>query len=163
MEQDTRVGKSHLYTMRELNQHTADVIKKINESGEPAVITRHGRFVALITPLVGAGIESAVLGAVVDRLEKAQTEKSYSSSELARKLRDDEVNVESQGSRRELFQPGARQSEGLRTVTVVDSAGGEIKIDANGLPEDSIAYVSEQARTLTTPEILALVNRLKRG
>ncbi len=47
--------------MRELNQHTAKIIDDINENGCPALVTRHGRFIALITPLTGHSIESVVL------------------------------------------------------------------------------------------------------
>lgn len=69
MSRQTEVSNAHVYTMRDLNQHTADVIREINESGEPAVITRHGRFVALIKPLVGVNVESTVLGAVIAGIE----------------------------------------------------------------------------------------------
>jgi prevent-host-death family protein len=53
------VEAPRVYTMTELNQHTARVLEEVNESGRPAVVTRHGRFLALLTPL--AGVESAAL------------------------------------------------------------------------------------------------------
>ena len=62
----SRISSSHTYTMRELNQNTAKVIQEINEAGEPALITRQGRVVALITPLANERVEAAVLGAVLD-------------------------------------------------------------------------------------------------
>jgi antitoxin (DNA-binding transcriptional repressor) of toxin-antitoxin stability system len=62
----TPVDSAQLYTMRELNQRTADVIREINEAGKPALITRHGQFVALITPLANESVESAVIGAVLE-------------------------------------------------------------------------------------------------
>jgi prevent-host-death family protein len=49
------------YTMRELNQNTAQVIDEINDSGRPAMVTKHGRFIALITPMRDAAIEEMVL------------------------------------------------------------------------------------------------------
>ena len=49
------------YTIAELNQQTSRVLDEINASGEPALITKHGRMVALIRPLVGMSIESIVL------------------------------------------------------------------------------------------------------
>ena len=55
------LGEAKIYTMRELNQNTAQVIEEINYSGKPAAVTKHGRFIALITPLLGAQIESLVL------------------------------------------------------------------------------------------------------
>lgn len=61
-EQTTELASTTaLYTMRELNQNTARVMDEINRSGRPAAITKHGRFVALITPLGDAAIESVVL------------------------------------------------------------------------------------------------------
>ncbi|GAB1695132.1 type II toxin-antitoxin system Phd/YefM family antitoxin [Krasilnikovia sp. M28-CT-15] len=60
-----RIDLSHarVVTMRDLNQHTSTIIDEINAAKEPAVITKHGRFVALITPLAGRQIESVVLAA----------------------------------------------------------------------------------------------------
>jgi antitoxin (DNA-binding transcriptional repressor) of toxin-antitoxin stability system len=47
------VEDPQVFSMWELDQGTPDVIDKINKSGEPALITNHGRFVALICPLAG--------------------------------------------------------------------------------------------------------------
>jgi antitoxin (DNA-binding transcriptional repressor) of toxin-antitoxin stability system len=58
---DQTAGTSRTYTMRELSQATARVIDEINHSGQPALVTKHGRFVALITPLEHASLESVVL------------------------------------------------------------------------------------------------------
>lgn len=56
-----RLGEAQAYTMRQLNHDTAGVIEEINASGRPAVITKHGRLVAMITPLEGVQVESMVL------------------------------------------------------------------------------------------------------
>ena len=48
-------------SMRDLNQHTSTVIDQINDHGCPTLVTKHGHFVALITPLAGHTIESIVL------------------------------------------------------------------------------------------------------
>lgn len=66
------LGEAKIYTMRELNQNTAQVIDEVNRSGQPAAVTKHGRFVALITPLRGTQIESLVLshGRVADELHR---------------------------------------------------------------------------------------------
>lgn len=53
---------SRIYTLAELHLHTADVLREINESGEPAVITRHGRFLAVITPVAGINLEGKLIG-----------------------------------------------------------------------------------------------------
>jgi prevent-host-death family protein len=153
------LATSHLYTMRELNQHTADVIREINETGASAVITRHGRFVALITPLAGVRVESAVLGAVLDQLEQDQSDRVYSSTELARQLGG---SARSHGPR-ELFQEGARPPDYLQTLEVISKDGESVKIDVGALPAESLNYLVEAARKLSTSEIADLVNKLKRS
>jgi prevent-host-death family protein len=50
-----------VFTMRDLNQQTARIMKEIEKTGQPAFITKHGRFVALITPLSPHHVESRVL------------------------------------------------------------------------------------------------------
>lgn len=50
-----------VYTMTELNQHTARVLDEINAAGRPAAITKHGKFMVMITPLVDAQVESTAL------------------------------------------------------------------------------------------------------
>ncbi|MDO2934155.1 type II toxin-antitoxin system prevent-host-death family antitoxin [Paeniglutamicibacter sulfureus] len=86
----SRVASSHTYNMRELNQNTAKVIQEINESGEPALITRQGRPVALITPLANERVEAAVLGAVLDSVAQLNGDESLSevqnTEEVAREL-----------------------------------------------------------------------------
>jgi prevent-host-death family protein len=61
------VSSDRVYTMRELNQRTAEVLREINDDGRPALITRHGRFVAMITPLANRNIEAALLDQVLER------------------------------------------------------------------------------------------------
>ena len=70
------LGQAKIYTMRELNQNTAQVIDEVNRSGQPAAVTKHGRFIALITPLAGAQIESMVLshGKLADELHRRATD-----------------------------------------------------------------------------------------
>lgn len=96
---DHRVGSARVYTMRELNQSTADVIREINESGEPAAITRRGRFVALITPLAGRQVEAVAVAAVIEMATNASTllgetevSHAYTADEVASRL---DVNLPS--------------------------------------------------------------------
>jgi antitoxin (DNA-binding transcriptional repressor) of toxin-antitoxin stability system len=58
-----RVGDDQalVFTMRELNQQTALILKEIEQAGKPAIITRHGRFIATVTPLAPAQVESRVM------------------------------------------------------------------------------------------------------
>jgi prevent-host-death family protein len=51
--------EARIYTMRDLNQRTAEVMKDVEDHG-PVFITRHGRFIAVIHPL-GEGVERRVL------------------------------------------------------------------------------------------------------
>jgi prevent-host-death family protein len=50
-----------VFTMRELNQQTAKIMSEVEQSGKPAFITKHGRFVAVITPLAPGRVETQVL------------------------------------------------------------------------------------------------------
>ena len=56
-----RIDAPRVYTMTELNQQTARVLEEVNASGRPAVVTRHGRFVALLSPLAAGQVEAAAL------------------------------------------------------------------------------------------------------
>ena len=60
-----------VYTMRDLNQQTARVMSEIEETGKPAFITRHGRFVAIIKPLPPGQVESRVLAEMAREIGKA--------------------------------------------------------------------------------------------
>jgi prevent-host-death family protein len=90
MKVDSLVASSHTYSMRELNQNTARVLREINESGEPALITRQGRPVALITPLANERTEAAVLGAVLESVSELSGREPlsevHSAEEVAREL-----------------------------------------------------------------------------
>jgi antitoxin (DNA-binding transcriptional repressor) of toxin-antitoxin stability system len=63
--------KPGLYTTRQLNQQTAYVMDQIEKNG-PALITRHGRFVAMITPLKSE-VESRVLAEMALEISKLGT------------------------------------------------------------------------------------------
>jgi prevent-host-death family protein len=53
-----------VYTMRDLNQRTAEIIRAIREAGRPAFITSHGRFIAVIQPLEPGQVEQQALAAI---------------------------------------------------------------------------------------------------
>lgn len=59
-----------VYTLRDLNQQTARIMSEIEKSGKPAFITRHGRFVAIITPLAPGHVESRVLAEMAREIAK---------------------------------------------------------------------------------------------
>jgi hypothetical protein len=62
--------KALVYTMRELNRQTARIMGLIERTGKPAFSTRHGRFIALITPLATGQVESRVLTAMAREIGK---------------------------------------------------------------------------------------------
>ena len=80
-----------IYTMTELNQQTARVLEEVNASGAPAVITRHGRFVAMLSPLAPGQVESTALsrGPLADEIRRRQAaegEPSLSADELESRM-----------------------------------------------------------------------------
>jgi antitoxin (DNA-binding transcriptional repressor) of toxin-antitoxin stability system len=53
--------EARVYTMRDLNNQAVRVMSEIEQAGKPAFITRHGRFIACITPVTAGQVESRVL------------------------------------------------------------------------------------------------------
>jgi DNA-directed RNA polymerase specialized sigma24 family protein len=90
---DDQSDAVRIYHMRDLNQRTAQVIQEINDHGKPALVTRHGRLVALITPMLGQGIEGRLIQAALEaqeatteRLLGEQSQPLRSTEELAAEL-----------------------------------------------------------------------------
>jgi prevent-host-death family protein len=63
-------AEAPVYSMRDLNQQTARVMSEIETGGRPALITRHGRFVAVITPLEPGQVESRILAAMAQEINE---------------------------------------------------------------------------------------------
>jgi antitoxin (DNA-binding transcriptional repressor) of toxin-antitoxin stability system len=57
-------GDVHTYTVTQLNQQTPQVLDEINSSGMPALVTKRGKFVALLVPLEGVPVERMLLQAL---------------------------------------------------------------------------------------------------
>ena len=64
------------YTMGELTQRPGQVMDEIRKYQRPAYITRHGRFVATVTPLAPGQVESAVLAAMAREIGQ-EAERSF--------------------------------------------------------------------------------------
>ena len=62
---DVRVKMRRLVTMRELNQQTSEVMNELLDSGDPTIVTRYGRPVAVITP-ISPSAEATLLSRLVD-------------------------------------------------------------------------------------------------
>ncbi|SPM40547.1 hypothetical protein AU192_16405 [Mycobacterium numidiamassiliense] len=93
VEDEVGIAQVHLYTMRELNQDTAGTIQRINETNTPGIITRHGRFVAVIHPLANTPIESVAIANALKDIETrnqlvgdSTVGKIYSAEEAANEL-----------------------------------------------------------------------------
>jgi antitoxin (DNA-binding transcriptional repressor) of toxin-antitoxin stability system len=61
-----------VFSMRDLNQQTARIMSEIERTGKTAFITKHGRFVATITPLEPGQIESRVLAEMAREIAKRE-------------------------------------------------------------------------------------------
>lgn len=82
-------GDVLIYKMRDLNQRTAEVIQEVNDSGKPAIITRHGRFVALISPLLNKGLEGELIARYLERegiTDGREAEREDSAEEVGDRL-----------------------------------------------------------------------------
>ena len=59
-----------VYTMRDLNQQTSQIMSEIERTRKTAFITKHGRFIATITPLPPGQVESRVLAEMAREIGK---------------------------------------------------------------------------------------------
>ena len=71
---DTRarlaVNNERIVSVRELSQDTSGVLRKLEESGEPLLITRYGRFIGALVPLSHSRVEQEVLGDLDEFIDK---------------------------------------------------------------------------------------------
>jgi antitoxin (DNA-binding transcriptional repressor) of toxin-antitoxin stability system len=67
-------SKPDVYTVHKLGQQTAFVIEQIQKN-RPALITRNGHFVAMITAL-GGDVESSILAAMAEDISKRELDAS---------------------------------------------------------------------------------------
>jgi antitoxin (DNA-binding transcriptional repressor) of toxin-antitoxin stability system len=63
--------KPEVYTVRQLGQQTAFIIEQIEKNG-PALITRNGHFVVMISPLRG-DVESRVLSEIAREISRRES------------------------------------------------------------------------------------------
>lgn len=74
---DIAAKTRRLVTMRELNQRTSEVMNEIVDDGDPTMVTRYGRPVAVILPMT-PGAESVMIGRLVE-----STVRSFADDETA--------------------------------------------------------------------------------
>lgn len=141
----SELAHARMYTMRELSQDTSRVMREINESDEPAVITRHGRFMALVFPLVHADVESHVLGAVIQAVENKRQltgEVTISGMHDAQTVADDlglEIDLRHYNNRERGAAPA------LSETTQIKTPNGTFPISLVGLTPSQRASVRHAA------------------
>ncbi|WP_369218168.1 type II toxin-antitoxin system prevent-host-death family antitoxin [Streptomyces flavofungini] len=74
---DIRLDNVRVVTMRQLSNGASDIVRQVNETNRPAVVTKHGRYVAVIQPLSNAEVESIALKGLA---AAADLEDNYSES-----------------------------------------------------------------------------------
>ena len=86
----SRDGSSFLCTLRELTDNSASIMETINTENIPVIVTRMGRFIAIIWPLAnienleGKAISAAVEAGLIDLDSKI--DKIYTSDEIREAL-----------------------------------------------------------------------------
>jgi antitoxin (DNA-binding transcriptional repressor) of toxin-antitoxin stability system len=55
------LDNARVVTARELANHSGRILKELNDAGQNALITKHGRYIALIQPLADAQVETISL------------------------------------------------------------------------------------------------------
>jgi antitoxin (DNA-binding transcriptional repressor) of toxin-antitoxin stability system len=79
-----------VYTVQELKENIARVLEGITQSGRPALLTRGGRFVAVIAPVDDAEVVKAALstGPIAEELARRAADPglTYTSDQLLEEL-----------------------------------------------------------------------------
>ncbi|MGW7278864.1 hypothetical protein ACWGIV_11270 [Streptomyces sp. NPDC054844] len=68
---DVNLGSARIVTMRELTNKTSEIMRELNDAGEAALVTKHGRFIALIQPLAGVKVEALAINRMLSSLAAA--------------------------------------------------------------------------------------------
>ncbi|WP_236244208.1 type II toxin-antitoxin system Phd/YefM family antitoxin [Streptomyces sp. CC210A] len=89
---EINLGSARIVTMRELSANAAAVVRDINKDGRPALVTKHGRFVAVLTPIAGVRVEAIAIEKMMDSLpqpddlDDEMRESSADGADVARQL-----------------------------------------------------------------------------
>ncbi|MFE3932025.1 hypothetical protein [Streptomyces sp. YIM B13508] len=80
------LDNARVVTARELAHSTSRILRELNETGQSALVTKHGRYIALIQPLADAQVETISLQSLaLAGLDDDDTE-SVDSDEVRRRL-----------------------------------------------------------------------------
>ncbi|MFF9690986.1 hypothetical protein [Streptomyces sp. NPDC014623] len=83
---DISLGNARIVTMRELANSASQIMRELNESNRPAVVTKHGKFVAVIQPLAGAQVEAISLTNLAVSLADDAAEDAVDGTEVRRRF-----------------------------------------------------------------------------
>lgn len=84
--------------IRELARQVSRLITEVEKSGEPAVITRHGRAVAMIVPVDAAALEDFVLANAPELVEGMHAANAELAAGRTRSLSDLRAGLEREDS-----------------------------------------------------------------
>ncbi|MFD8491388.1 hypothetical protein [Streptomyces sp. NPDC059712] len=82
------LDKARVVTARELAHGTSRILRELQEAGRPALVTRHGRYIAVIQPIADAEVEAISLRSLaLEGLEEDDADaESVDVSEVRRRL-----------------------------------------------------------------------------
>lgn len=81
------LDKARVVTARELAHGTSRILRELQEAGRPALVTKHGRYIAVIQPLADAEVEAISLRSLArEGLEDDDDAESVDMSEVRRRL-----------------------------------------------------------------------------
>ncbi|MFD9885886.1 hypothetical protein ACFWZT_31025 [Streptomyces alboflavus] len=88
---DISLGSARIVTMRELANDTSRIMRELNDTSEPALVTKHGRFIALIQPLAGVKVEAIAVQNLLSTMPTAaevddEADESVDSTDAMRRL-----------------------------------------------------------------------------
>lgn len=150
-------GVPAVYALRDLAQRTAEILQEIRDSGQVAFVTKHGRFLAAITPLADGEAEVAALAAAARRLDGIPGAREDAMRNLERARAGETIPLDDLGCSDEaealLDEDGRRERlhaamDELRagTLQTVDAATARARIEARiSLTRQQIGKIQDDA------------------
>lgn len=140
-----RLNEARIYTMRQLNQDTGAVVREISEEGQPAFVTRMGRFVAKISPIPPGAFEPVAIGHIL----REQAPSVASDLQLEPELASSDDVIKQARTRRDR-RPG--------TLVSPENSGDASIYTMRQLSHDTAGVIRE-INSHDTPAILTLRSR----
>ena len=86
-------GQPRLITLKQLGANPARLIKELTESGESAIIVRHGKLLATLSPISGDDLLHEAFGRLAQELPDAQEIKNDDRSISIEELRSRQLEA----------------------------------------------------------------------